>query len=88
MDATAAESQAEPTAGATEQDGQVLDQVVDASEDLSPEEEQKRRFRELLEAKRDGSGKGSGGGSGDQSKIHGTHGQAGNKRQFRRKSGG
>jgi len=84
MDATAAESQAEPTAGATEQDGQ----VSEALEDVSPEEEQKRRFREALEAKRDGAGKGSGGGSGDQSKIHGTHGQAGNKRQFRRKSGG
>ncbi len=79
MDATAAESQAEP-AEAAEQDGQV-------SEDLTPEEEQKRRFREALEAKRIGAGKGSGNGSGE-SKIHGTHGQAGNKRQFRRKSGG
>ena len=84
MDATAAESQAEPTAGATELDGQ----GSEASEDLSPEDELKRKFREALEAKRDGAGKGSNGGAGDQSKIHGTHGQAGNKRQFRRKSGG
>ncbi len=80
MDATAAESQAEPTAGADEQDGAAPEEV------LTPEEEQKRRFREALEAKR-GGGSRAGGTAGD-SKIHGTHGQAGNKRQFRRKSGG
>lgn len=81
MDATAAESQAEPIAGTAEQDGAGPEEV------LSPEEEQKRRFREALEAKRGASGGRSGGSAGD-SKIHGTHGQAGNKRQFRRKSGG
>jgi hypothetical protein len=76
-DATAAEPSTEPAAEATGQD----------AETLTPEEEQKRRFREALEAKRSGN-KGGAGGSGDSSKIHGTHGKAGNKRQFRRKSGG
>jgi hypothetical protein len=81
MDATAAESQADPTAGTAEQDGAGPEEV------LSPEQEQKRRFREALEAKQNEAGGRSGGSSGD-SKIHGTHGKAGNKRQFRRKSGG
>lgn len=76
-DAPAAESPTEPAAETTGQD----------AETLTPEEEQKRRFREALEAKRTGSGHGGAGGNAD-SKIHGTHGKAGNKRQFRRKSGG
>lgn len=76
-DATAAEPSTEPAAEASGQD----------AEELTPEEEQKRRFREALEAKRAGGAKNGGAGGGD-SKIHGAHGKAGNKRQFRRKSGG
>ena len=83
MDATAgpqADSQAEPTVEGAEAAGE-------GSIELSPEDEQKRRFLEALEAKRVGAGKGANGGVGD-SKIHGAHGRAGAKRQFRRKSGG
>jgi hypothetical protein len=74
MDATSAETHSDS-------------QAEPAAESLSAEDEQKRRFREALEAKRGGAGKGAGGGPGD-GKVHGAHGQAGAKRQFRRKSGG
>ncbi|SDG72427.1 hypothetical protein SAMN05421505_10776 [Sinosporangium album] len=53
-----------------------------------PEDELKRKFREALERKRrqaEAGGQGTGRGS---SKIHGTHGPAGGRRSFRRKSGG
>lgn len=82
MDASTAESPTDPAAEAAGQDT-----VGQDAEALSPEEEQKRRFREALEAKRTGNGRGGAGGGGD-SKIHGAHNKAGNKRQFRRKSGG
>jgi hypothetical protein len=48
-----------------------------------------RKFREALERKRAkevGSGRGRSGQ--DTGKIHGAHGPAGQKRSFRRKSGG
>ena len=79
MDATAAGSQGDPSNQATPQD-------TAGSEPLSEADEQKRRFLEALEAKRGSAGR-NGGATGD-SKIHGTHGKAGAKRQFRRKSGG
>jgi membrane-associated protein len=54
--------------------------------DTSPSEETKRKFREALERKKksaqDRPGHLDGG-----SAIHGTHGAAGNKREFRRKIG-
>jgi len=75
MDTSAAESQPEPG----EPEG--------GPEAASDAEEQKRRFREALEAKRGNAARGAGSGNGD-SKIHSAHGRAGAKRQFRRKSGG
>jgi membrane-associated protein len=58
----------------------------DKPADTSPSEETKRKFREALERKKtsaqDRPGHLDGG-----SAIHGTHGAAGNKREFRRKSG-
>ncbi|HEY7361243.1 MAG TPA: DUF5302 domain-containing protein [Streptosporangiaceae bacterium] len=53
------------------------------------EDEARRKFREALErtrAKEAGTGRGRGGQ--DTGKIHGAHGPAGQKRSFRRKSGG
>ncbi|HEY3737129.1 MAG TPA: DUF5302 domain-containing protein [Jatrophihabitans sp.] len=47
----------------------------------------KDQFKEALEKKRAQQHK-SAAGSGSDSKIHSTHGAAGGKREFRRKSGG
>ena len=55
----------------------------------SAEDESRRKFREALDRKRAkeaDSGRGRGGQ--DTGKIHGAHGPAGQKRSFRRKSGG
>ncbi|MGW4806048.1 DUF5302 domain-containing protein [Kitasatospora sp. NPDC004272] len=50
-------------------------------------DDQKAKFLAALQRKGNG-GRGSAGGPGGDSKIHGTHGAAGGKRTFRRKSGG
>jgi hypothetical protein len=53
------------------------------------EDESRRKFREALDRKRAkeaDSGRGRGGQ--DTGKIHGAHGPAGQRRSFRRKSGG
>jgi len=50
-------------------------------------EEQKRKFREALERKKQNAQNRPGGHLDGESAIHGTHGAAGNKREFRRKSG-
>ena len=49
-------------------------------------EETKRKFREALERKKQNARNRPGQLDGE-SAIHGTHGAAGNKREFRRKSG-
>jgi Family of unknown function (DUF5302) len=61
----------------------------DASEPEGSEEEMKRRFREALERKRaeQADANATRGGK-DAGKVHGTHGPAGNRRSFRRKTGG
>ena len=56
---------------------------------VTAEDESRRKFREALERKRAkeaDSGRARGGK--DTGKIHGAHGPAGQKRSFRRKSGG
>jgi hypothetical protein len=50
-------------------------------------DEVKRKFREALDRKREIHASGSGQGGRDNSKIHGAHGPASGRRQFRRKSG-
>ena len=55
----------------------------------SAEDEAKRKFREALDRKRaKEAGTGRGRGGKDTGKIHGAHGPAGQRRSFRRKSGG
>ena len=55
----------------------------------SAEDEARRKFREALERKRaKEADTGRGRGGQDTGKIHGAHGPAGQKRSFRRKSGG
>jgi hypothetical protein len=53
------------------------------------EEEMKRRFREALERKRaEQADANAARGGKDTGKVHGVHGPAGNRRSFRRKTGG
>ncbi|WP_035847052.1 DUF5302 domain-containing protein [Kitasatospora azatica] len=56
--------------------------AADAQDDV------KAKFLAALQRKQGGKGEGAAGGPGGDSKIHGTHGAAGGKRTFRRKSGG
>lgn len=62
-----------------------------SSSSTTPDEESsdgvKDRFREALERKRTHQNERNSAEARSQSKIHGTHGQVGGKREFRRKSG-
>jgi hypothetical protein len=59
------------------------------SEPTGPEDDVKRKFREVLDRKRgQHSDQGAAGEGKDPSKIHGAHGPARSQRSFRRKSGG
>ena len=57
-----------------------------APDETAASEETKRKFREALERKKQNAQNRPGQLDGE-SAIHGTHGAAGNKREFRRKSG-
>jgi Family of unknown function (DUF5302) len=60
-----------------------------APEREGSEEEMKRKFREALERKRaEQAGANAARGGKDAGKVHGAHGPAGNRRSFRRKTGG
>jgi hypothetical protein len=50
-------------------------------------EEMKRKFREALDRKNQAHAEGQSNGGQDPGKIHGTHGPAASRRNFRRKSG-
>ena len=72
---------AEPAAGATAR--------AEETEPATPPDldETKRKFREALERKHQARGEGQGKGGRDDGKIHGAHGPAASRRNFRRKSG-
>lgn len=57
------------------------------SEEISREEEMKRKFREALEKKKNG-GRAGEAHLDANSSVNATHGAAGAKRTFRRKAGG
>jgi len=60
----------------------------DADADAKPDiDEMKRKFREALDAKRQGRSENSGTSGRDAGRIHGASGPAGGRRSFRRKSG-
>jgi Family of unknown function (DUF5302) len=60
-----------------------------APERESSEEEMKRKFREALERKRaEQADANAARGGKDAGKVHGTHGPAGSRRSFRRRTGG
>ena len=50
-------------------------------------DEMKRKFREALDRKNQAHAEGQGDGGQDTGKIHGAHGPAASRRNFRRKSG-
>jgi hypothetical protein len=50
-------------------------------------DEMKRKFREALDRKNQSHAEGQGNGGQDPGKIHGAHGPAASRRNFRRKSG-
>jgi len=59
-----------------------------APEPEGAEDDVKRKFREALDRKRGQQADKAAADGKDSSKIHGTHGPASHKREFRRKSGG
>jgi hypothetical protein len=78
-------SQGEPEpvteAAAAEPDGDGADAPKADIDDV------KRKFREALDRKREAHSEGQGQAGRDPSKIHGAHGPASSRRNFRRKSG-
>ena len=60
--------------------------MSEKSAETTPSEESKRKFREALERKKQNAQNRPAHLDGE-SAIHGTHGAAGGKREFRRKSG-
>ena len=80
-----AEAAPDPSPGSKAADapGQADDTSPEAEADL---EELKRKFREALDRKRGNHA--SAEGAYDTGKVHGSHGPAVSRREFRRKSGG
>jgi hypothetical protein len=85
-DATQPEAAPEP--GETAEPAAATAEAAE-SEHATPADldETKRKFREALERKHQARGEGQGNGGRDDGKIHGAHGPAGSRRNFRRKSG-
>ena len=59
--------------------------MTDESNPQSASDETKRKFREALERKKQ-QGETRMAAPGGESSVHGVHGKAGNRREFRRKS--
>ena len=84
--ATQAEAQAEQAA--TPEDDADPTAGAETGEAAKPDlDETKRKFREALERKHQAHSEGQGTGGRDDGKIHGAHGPAASRRNFRRKSG-
>ena len=78
-----------PTSEAGPKSGAGSGDQMSPGDGASAEDEAKRKFREALERKRaKEADTGRGRGGKDTGKIHGAHGPAGQRRSFRRKSGG
>jgi Family of unknown function (DUF5302) len=82
-------SEAAPTSGARPGATTGPGDGAGASDGAGAEDEARRKFREALDRKRaKEADAGRTRGGKDTGKIHGAHGPAGQKRSFRRKSGG
>lgn len=92
----AAETESAATQGeAAPEPGETAEPTADASAEAAEEtqhaqpdlDETKRKFREALERKHQAHNEGQGKGGREDGKIHGAHGPAASRRNFRRKSG-
>ena len=78
-----------PTSEAGPKSGAGSGDQMSPGDGASAEDEAKRKFREALDRKRaKEADTGRSRGGQDTGKIHGAHGPAGQRRSFRRKSGG
>jgi hypothetical protein len=86
-DATQREAAAEPGETA-EPTAYAAEEAAGETEHAQPDlDETKRKFREALERKHQAHTEGQGKGGREDGKIHGAHGPAASRRNFRRKSG-
>ncbi|MFY9777086.1 MAG: DUF5302 domain-containing protein [Trebonia sp.] len=90
--AEAEADQTAPEAGVKQGEPQLVSEAPTAQDDgdhaNQDMDEMKRKFREALDRKNQAHAEGQSSGSQDTGKIHGAHGPAASRRNFRRKSGG
>ena len=89
--AEAEADQTAPEAGVKQGEPELVTEAPTAQDDgdhaKQDMDEMKRKFREALDRKNQAHAEGQGSGSQDTGKIHGAHGPAASRRNFRRKSG-
>jgi hypothetical protein len=85
----ASQGEAAPEAGEAPEEAAATAETADAADETAKPDldETKRKFREALERKHQAHTEGQGKGGRDDGKIHGAHGPAASRRNFRRKSG-
>ena len=90
--AEAEADQTAPEAGVKQGEPELVTEAPTAQDDgdhaKQDMDEMKRKFREALDRKNQAHAEGQSSGSQDTGKIHGAHGPAASRRNFRRKSGG
>jgi hypothetical protein len=90
--ADAEADQTAPEAGVKQGEPELVTEAPTAQDDgdhaKQDMDEMKRKFREALDRKNQAHAEGQSSGSQDTGKIHGAHGPAASRRNFRRKSGG
>ena len=89
--AEAEADQTAPEAGVKQGEPELVTEAPTAQDDGDPAkpdmDEMKRKFREALDRKNQAHAEGQSNGGQDTGKIHGAHGPAASRRNFRRKSG-
>lgn len=89
--AEAEADQTAPEAGVKQGEPELVTEAPTAQDDgdhaKQDMDEMKRKFREALDRKNQAHAEGQSSGSQDTGKIHGAHGPAASRRNFRRKSG-
>jgi hypothetical protein len=87
-ESAATQPEAAPEPGETAEPAAATADAAEPEHATPPDlDETKRKFREALERKHQAHNEGQGKGGRDDGKIHGAHGPAGSRRNFRRKSG-
>jgi hypothetical protein len=91
-EAEAEADQTAPEAGVKQGEPELVTEAPTAQDDgdhaKQDMDEMKRKFREALDRKNQAHAEGQSTGGQDTGKIHGAHGPAASRRNFRRKSGG